>query len=181
MLEKVPLILAYGNFLRWFHMVWRPIYHGKSLDLKFEMVNFWHLSSAQPKIGPSVHPYPPLPMYGPEHTWASQKEYKGYPSRKIFVWHSPLSGRVLFCKIFPPWENFRPNPPPPPPLPLLLVLNMSTLPPYLATFGILASSVILSWSGCCRTIVFLPNVVQFLSTQSPRVIWWSTTNDRLRM
>ena len=35
-------------------MVWWLIYHGKSLDLKFEMVNFWPLSSAQPRIGPSV-------------------------------------------------------------------------------------------------------------------------------
>ena len=31
-------------------MVWRLIYHGKPLDLKFEMVKFWPLSTGQLKI-----------------------------------------------------------------------------------------------------------------------------------
>ena len=37
-----------------------------------------------------------------EHTWASLKESKGYPPRKILDRGSSLSGRGLFGKIFPP-------------------------------------------------------------------------------
>ena len=41
-----------------------------------------------------------------EHTWASLKESKGYPPRKILDRGSSPSGRGLFGKIFPPFGKF---------------------------------------------------------------------------